>query len=73
MNEMIGIKSKVLGDLQDNMAKRRLLKITVDLDKGTIKTEGGGPEQEEPGEPAEPDSAELGAPKDVVSRLRKLA
>lgn len=71
MDEMTGIKSKVLGDLQNEMAKRRLLKITVDLDTGKIETEGGEPEKSEPAEPME--SEALGEPSDVVSRLKKLA
>jgi hypothetical protein len=71
MDELAGIKSKVLGDLQNDMAKRRLLTIKVDLDTGTVENDGGGAPKPEPAAAASGDA--LAEPDDVVSRLKKLA
>lgn len=65
------VKSKILGDLQNEMAKRRVLTIKVDLEKGTVETEGGAPEEEMAPEPAA-EGGEMGEPEDVMSRLKKL-
>jgi hypothetical protein len=74
MDEMTGIKTKVLDGIQGEMAKRRLLKLTIDLDKGTVETEGGAIKHDPSDEMGEgaPMDGDLGEPKDVASRLKKV-
>lgn len=64
------IRKSVLGDLQKDMAKRRVLNIVVDLDKGTVETEGT-PEHEAAESPSE-ESDEMDEPEDVKGRLKSL-
>lgn len=66
--ELDEIKSKVLGDLQNDMAKRRLLTIKVDLDTGAVENDGAGAPEAAP-----KSEGGLEEPTDVVSRLKKIA